>query len=132
MTVIAVGLLQLSSVSLRSSTHSAADRIAKSNAMMALNLAITQLQRTAGPDQRITAPAQLADPASPKSWCGVWTPGTLAANALTPAVGWVTTGEKNYLIDNRETTSNWKAAWMLEPLVSPPKLANTSMVRIRL
>lgn len=130
MTVIAVGLLQLSSVSLRSASHSAAEWTARNNAMMALNLAIAQLQRTAGPDQRITAPAQLADPANPKSWCGVWTPGALAANALTPAVGLVTTGEKNYLVDNRETTPNWKSAWLLEALVSPQDPASTSMVNM--
>ena len=91
LTGIAVGMLQLSAVSLRSSTQSAAERIARSNARMALNLAIAQLQRSAGPDQRITAPAHLANPSNPKSWCGVWTPGALAENTLTPAVGLVTT-----------------------------------------
>ncbi|QJE97971.1 hypothetical protein [Luteolibacter luteus] len=72
LTVLAVGLLTLSSVSLRGSGQSEAMQVARSNARMALSLAIGQLQKSAGPDQRITAPAQLAEEAAPKGLTGVW------------------------------------------------------------
>lgn len=72
LTVIAVGLLTLSSVSLRGSSQSEAMQVARSNARMALSLAIGQLQKTAGPDQRITAPAQLGEASAPKGLTGVW------------------------------------------------------------
>jgi len=60
LTVIAVGLLTLSGIALRSSSQSLAMAQARANARCALMLAIGQLQASAGPDQRITATANLA------------------------------------------------------------------------
>ncbi|MEY3898189.1 MAG: hypothetical protein RLZZ214_3710, partial [Verrucomicrobiota bacterium] len=60
LTVIAVGLLTLSSISLRSSNQSEAMAVARSNARMALLLAIGELQKSTGPDQRVTTPANIA------------------------------------------------------------------------
>ncbi|WP_367870895.1 hypothetical protein [Luteolibacter sp. Populi] len=61
LTLLAVGLLSLSSVSLRSGSRGEAVAVARSNARMALSLAIGELQKQTGPDQRITATAdQLA------------------------------------------------------------------------
>lgn len=54
LTVIAVGLLTLSSISLRGSTQSEAMQVARANARLSLMLAINQLQTFTGPDQRIT------------------------------------------------------------------------------
>lgn len=73
LTIIAVGLLTLSSISLRSSTQGNAMAAAKANARMALMMAIGELQKHAGPDQRVTARADLIDEnsASPKL-AGVW------------------------------------------------------------
>lgn len=77
LTVIAVGLLTLSSVSLRSSSQGEAISAARANARMALMLAIGELQRTAGLDTRVTARADLLDENNPpvlgvwKSWEGV-------------------------------------------------------------
>lgn len=72
LTVLAVGLLTLSSVSLRASNQSEAMQVARSNARMALSMAIGQLQRTAGADQRITASASIADDKTPIGFTGAW------------------------------------------------------------
>lgn len=60
LTVIAVGLMSISSISLRSASRGDAMAAARSNARLALVLAIGELQTFAGPDQRITATADLA------------------------------------------------------------------------
>jgi hypothetical protein len=56
LTIIAVGLLTLSAVSLRSSTQGEAAAVARANARMALMMAIGELQREMGPDSRVSAP----------------------------------------------------------------------------
>ncbi|MEO5716760.1 MAG: hypothetical protein ABIT37_24995 [Luteolibacter sp.] len=61
LTVVAVGLLSLSSISLRSTSLGAAQAVANSNAKLALMLAIGDLQKTLGPDQRISANAGAFD-----------------------------------------------------------------------
>jgi hypothetical protein len=55
LTLIGIGLLSLSTVTLRTSTQADAMSVARSNARVALILAINELQKSAGPDQRITA-----------------------------------------------------------------------------
>jgi hypothetical protein len=55
--VLAVGLLSLSAVSLRASSHGNAQAEARANARMALMLAIGELQKQLGPDQRISMTA---------------------------------------------------------------------------
>ncbi len=60
LTVIAVGLLSLSTIALRSSTKALAMDTARQNARLALVLAIGELQKHAGQDQRITATADIA------------------------------------------------------------------------
>jgi hypothetical protein len=72
LTVLAVGLLTLSTVSLRASGHSDAVQEARANARMALAMAIGQLQKNAGPDQRITAPAAIASQGAPIGFAGAW------------------------------------------------------------
>ena len=60
LTVIAVGLLTLSSISLRSTNSSAAIAEARQNARMAMILALGELQKFAGEDRRVTATADIA------------------------------------------------------------------------
>ena len=55
--ILSVGLLSLSALTLRASSHGQARAQAESNARLALLLAIGDLQRALGPDRRISAPA---------------------------------------------------------------------------
>jgi len=71
LTIIALGFLSLSTISLRAASQSTDMAIARSNAKMALMLAIGELQKNAGPDTRITAKADLVDPNNPPV-LGVW------------------------------------------------------------
>ena len=119
LTVIAVGLLQLSAVSLRASSQGDARALARSNAMVALQMAIGQLQLTAGQDQRITGPANLASTQYPSAWTGVWTPGAVSSTGLTSPVAPTTSGTNNYLVDARAQSPTWKSDWLIGPLVSP-------------
>ena len=79
--VIAIGLLSLSSVTLRSTGALDAQSEAQANARLALMLAVGELQRQMGPDQRISASASILDASSGSAdaegvthpyWTGVW------------------------------------------------------------
>jgi len=74
LSVIALGLLSLSTVTLRSGTQEQAQTEARANARLALQIAIGELQKQLGPDQRISANgAILSESAvSHPHWNGVW------------------------------------------------------------
>lgn len=70
---LALGLLSMSSITLRASERGTAAAIARSNARMALILALGELQKNAGPDQRVTARADILDEKiSNPRLTGVW------------------------------------------------------------
>ena len=71
LTVIAVGMLSISSVALRTSSQGDSMATARANARMALMLAVGELQRQAGPDTRITARADILEENNPPV-LGVW------------------------------------------------------------
>jgi type II secretory pathway pseudopilin PulG len=71
LTILAVGLLGLSSLSLRSSAQGSAQSQARANARVAMMIAIAELQKNAGSDMRITAPADILDASNPPL-TGVW------------------------------------------------------------
>ena len=105
LTVVAVGLLSLSSISLRAASQGEAMATARSNARMALMLALGDLQKNAGPDQRITARADVIGSgiASPRL-TGVWKSWDIKAGSPPTAqdyekterdkkfLGWLTSG----------------------------------------
>ena len=112
--VLAVGLLSLSAVSLRVTGAAAAHSQAQANARLAIALAIAQLQRQTGPDQRITAPADVLTPADPSSmanpgWCGVWksnlaTSKTFQSGRADFFAGWLVTTAEQALTMNAART----------------------------
>ena len=78
-TVIAIGLLGLATIELRSSSRSIAMHEARANARMAMVFAIGSLQKHAGPDQRVTGESEfLGSNATAESsvanphWTSVW------------------------------------------------------------
>lgn len=107
--LILVGLATFTRVETTVAANSQKQAQARQNALMALNIAIGQLQKTTGPDQRITARADIVTPSTVSSltptataqtqidtywaaqrnrnWTGVWQNTTpLVATATYPAV----------------------------------------------
>jgi hypothetical protein len=82
LTVLAVGMLSLSAIALRATGQGNAMAIARSNARLALMLAIGDLQKNAGPDQSVTARADVLDEniANPQI-TGVWKSWEIKATA---------------------------------------------------
>ncbi len=103
--VIAVGLLSLSSISLRSSASENAMLRARANARIGLIIALGQLQENLGPDQRVSADAAITSgastpPAHPH-WISVW------RTDQEDGKPWITRdGENGGLADQRQT-SGW-------------------------
>ena len=64
LTIIALGILSLSSVTLRSSTRGEAHAMARANARLSLMMAIGELQKEMGPDARISSPHDVGSSAS--------------------------------------------------------------------
>ena len=92
LTVIAVGLLTLSAITLRTSAETEAISAARANARLSLQLAIGDLQRQVGIDTLVTARADILDKQNPpvlgvwKSWQGDdhETTGTFAGRPVPP------------------------------------------------
>lgn len=73
LTLVAIGILSLSSVTLRSSSSQQLAQEARQNARMALILAIGELQSHSGPDQRVTATASVLSAGSAQPHLtGIW------------------------------------------------------------
>ena len=91
LSILALGMLSLSSIELRKSAVSKHQSIARQNALLALQLAIGELQEHLGPDKRTSANADLLANNSPNPhWVGAWnTEG----------------GFRNWLVSGNETTT---------------------------
>lgn len=110
LTVLAIGLLSLSSVSLRAASAGSAKAEAMANARLALQLAISGLQRELGPDQRINAYAELTNPSVDPSralWLGVWDSWPSAQKSRPSPVfrSWLVSGDPDQL-NNPDTSSS--------------------------
>ena len=75
LTIIVVATLSLSAVTLRAVDKDSAQAVARANARMALMIAIGHLQKEAGPDQRVTANAEIEGENPNPYWTGVWKAG---------------------------------------------------------
>lgn len=126
LTLIAIGLLSLSSVTLRSSASQQLAQEARQNARLALMLAIGDLQLHTGPDQRITAPASVLSTSTPQPHLtGVW-----------QGDKWNGTGSSNFSARKRTQFVRWlascrdrSAASNIEHHTTPPAGAIASLVR---
>lgn len=124
MTVIAVGLLTLSSVSLRSSIGALDQSRARANARMALALALAELQKQSGPDTRVTARADILDESNPpvlgvwKSWEGTdhTTTGAMAGRPISPG---------NYKSVKQGRFLEWLISGKPDTLTSPTAVPDT-------
>jgi hypothetical protein len=123
LSILALGMLSLSTVALRSGSASFPKQIAQANAGMALMLAIGDLQKNAGPDTRITARADILDEANPhvlgvwKSWEGSdhETTGSAAGRPVSPGnyktakqsrfLSWLVSGDQTVIPNTDAGTS---------------------------
>ena len=126
LTVLAVGLLGLSSISLRASGSGQARAEAQSNARLALMLAIGELQTSLGPDQAISARASsisrnAAEPNLVGAWQSWrWTPGSSSPDYSQKADkfrGWLvsTTEPKDALEANLPGSELSQPVWLVNP-----------------
>ena len=113
-TLIAVGMLGLAAIELRRGGGTSNSTIAKANARLALMQAIGQLQRTLGPDQRVSASAEIL-PGTPKQplWTGVWKTTNPDGSSV-----FSRNDLDGGLRDSRETSGSTPAARVIEWLVS--------------
>lgn len=125
LTVIAVGLLSLSSVSLRSSGASSAQSTARANARLAMMLAIGQLQKSAGRDQSVTGPASLGQGGllTNSNWTGAW-----KSDDPTSTPTWLVSGE-NPNPANALTATNSAYLWKQTTSVKPQTAASGEILR---
>ncbi len=76
LSILAVGMLSLSAIELRSTTGGDALSKAQTNARLALMMALRELQMEMGPDQRISAPGRqklpIGSDSASASWTGVY------------------------------------------------------------
>ena len=115
--LVAVGLLSLSSISVRASGTDAAKLEAQANARLGLHIAMGELQRSLGPDRRVSATAGVLDE-TPGSlgidgvkhpyWTAVWS--TAWTDGRTP---WQRDDKAGGLRDRRVNTS-WDAGENVE------------------
>jgi hypothetical protein len=115
-TLLAVSLLGLSTVSLRSGTRDDATARARANARMALVLALGNLQRQAGLDTRVTARADILNDSNPpvlgvwKSWEGSdhdsqgrpISPGSYESAKENRFLSWMVSGDHEAIPDTSE------------------------------
>ena len=119
LTIVAVGMLSLAAVTLRSTSQDSAAMEARANARLALMIALGELQKKMGPDQRVSSRAltlaqdqrlgTTLSPDNPRSWwVGVVGPNpTLGLDATNPV-----------------SASNPAAVWLVSGLDSAASAAN--------
>ncbi|WP_367871431.1 hypothetical protein [Luteolibacter sp. Populi] len=126
LTILSIGLLSLSTISLRTSSQGDSAARARANARLALMMAIGELQHFAGLDTRVTAKADILDQNNPpvlgvwKSWEGTdhdssgrpISPGSYESRKQQRFLRWMVSGDNKTLPDTSERSGS-------VPLVGP-------------
>jgi hypothetical protein len=139
LTIVAIGLLSLSAISLRGTSQSQAKSEAQANARLALMIAIGELQKQLGPDQRVSANGAILSESGVNHphWTGVWnswragaadpanpTPDPASAHQTIPDSRSVPNGMNPTYAENR---SDHFRAWLLS--LDPGEAANIGSAR---
>lgn len=131
LTLLAVGLLSLSAVSLRAGGQGAARAEAQANARLALMLALGELQTAMGPDQRISAPASAVagENTAEPNLLGAWDSWRWQAGSAGPSYSEKSSRFRRWLVSTKDLAS----AQSKEPkltdtvwLVKPPDTTGSS------
>ncbi|MFK7911818.1 MAG: hypothetical protein AB8F34_14630, partial [Akkermansiaceae bacterium] len=89
--LIALAMLSLSAIEQRGASNSSHQAIAQANARLALMQALGELQKYAGPDQRITARAAILESGGTelanRNWLGVWKTTYKSGDQEWPVIG---------------------------------------------
>ncbi len=127
LTLLTIGLLSLSTVALRSATQGEAMATARANARLAMLLALGELQRSAGPDQRVTARADILDEkiANPQL-TGVWESLEIKATAPPKAADYEVEAKnakfKAWLVSHPDPATARQATFASQAPISPVTL----------
>lgn len=123
-TVLIVTTSSVSQIERKAVANSAKEDLARQNALFALQVALAQLQSAAGPDQRVTATADILSgvgtAVTQPYWTGVWKTGTNGldiANSGTP--------QRQASLGALDPTADQKAASAIAWLVSGATNHNT-------
>ncbi len=129
--VVAVGLLSLASIELRKSGQGDAMAVARKNARLGMMLAVGELQKHAGSDQRVTATSSvLGTEVENASWVGVWRTDGLKSDATPNPLLRADTRSGTGYTDRRSQTPAYTAeseclAWLVSGEQPNPKSALT-------
>lgn len=136
--LIIVSLAAFTRVETQIASNIQQSNTARQNALMALNIAIGQLQQAAGPDQRVTARADILDTANTglstdnvkqPLWTGVWKtsdPANPIGNLDVDAAGssgdhlrsWSTTNSSNPGVRAANTNMHWLVSGAADPVTN--------------
>lgn len=122
--LLLLSITTLVQVETQSSDSSSARTLAQQNALMALNIAIGELQEHTGPDQRVTALADLDNGSNPSSpvatiqpnWVGVWGNQSVANYSQSPSainpsapvlLNWLVSGNEDVTYDTATGSTNF-------------------------
>ncbi|MCP5548427.1 MAG: hypothetical protein H7A50_13745 [Akkermansiaceae bacterium] len=130
--LLSVGLLSLATISLRTAGASSSTAEARANARLALMMAVGQLQKVAGQDQRVTASAGLGGSTTNSRWVGVWRT-TVQEDGSEPVVDWSPddTGLMDARVSQRLRTDSLFDQWLVSGDASTdPDRATGEMLQI--
>lgn len=105
--LILVGLATFTRVETQVAANSSAQATARQSALMALNIALGQLQATAGPDQRATGTADLAAADQGRRLDA----GSAPSSSVGPVKYWDATNSDNGLTRVQAGTRAWTGVW---------------------